>query len=325
MNAGAVNVFHDAGNQNVFAVTNRVHFNFLPHQIFIDQNRMFRKVGNGAGDDAHKFVDVRVACGNLHTLTAQNITRAHQNGIAEAVRGGERLFGGEYRLPLRARDVAVFQNFVEAFAVFGGVDVVGVRAENGHAQIVERFCKFNGGLPAELDNRAVGLFHFDNVGDIFGGQRLEIQLVRNVEVGRNRFGVVVDDNRLTARLLERPNRVHRAVVKFDTLADADRSGTEHHDFFMFLFGGVDFVFHTVIGIVVWRLRRKFSRAGVNYGETRLNLPHFPKILDRRFRYADVLRNHVVGKAETFCFKQRVAVTAAGHQFLFHVDNYFDFL
>ena len=37
VNAGAVNVFHDAGNQNVFAVTNGVHFDFLPHQIFIDQ------------------------------------------------------------------------------------------------------------------------------------------------------------------------------------------------------------------------------------------------------------------------------------------------
>ncbi len=92
-----------------------------------------------------------------------------------------------------------------------------------YAQIIERFRQLNGGLPAELHDCAVGLFHFDNVGDVFGGQRFKIQLVGNIEVRGNGFGVVVDNNRLTARFFERPNRVYRAVVELNALPDADRS------------------------------------------------------------------------------------------------------
>ena len=39
-------------------------------------------------------------------------------------------------------------------------------------------------------------------------------------------GLRVGDERLVAGLLQRPRRVHRAVVELDALADADRPGAD---------------------------------------------------------------------------------------------------
>ena len=62
------------------------------------------------------------------------------------MRGGKRLFLREYRLPLRARDGALLQDFVKTLAVLRRVHMVGVRAEDFHAEIVERFGELNGRL-----------------------------------------------------------------------------------------------------------------------------------------------------------------------------------
>ena len=155
---------------------------------------------NRAVDDRHEFADVRVGSGNLHALPAEHVARAHQHGVAQHMRGGKRLFLREYRLPLRARDGALLQDFVKTLAVLRRVHMVGVRAEDFHAEIVERFGELNGRLAAELDDRAVRLFELNDIGHVFGRERLEIELIRHVKIRGNRFRVVIDDHRFAARL-----------------------------------------------------------------------------------------------------------------------------
>ena len=91
-------------------------------------------------------------------------------------------------------------------------------------------CQLDGSLTAKLNNAGVGLFGRDDVVHALGVQRVEIQAVAGVEVGGDRLGVVVDEDSLTAVLLEGPDAVDRAVVELDALTDADGAGTEDEDF-----------------------------------------------------------------------------------------------
>jgi len=66
----------------------------------------------------------------------------------------------------------------------------------------------------------------DDVHHVFEGERLEVEAVGGVVVGRDRLRVAVDHDRLDARLLEREGRVHARVVELDPLADAVGPGAE---------------------------------------------------------------------------------------------------
>ena len=60
-----------------------------------------------------------------------------------------------------------------------------------------------------------------------------------------------------------------AVVKFDALPDADRTGAEYDDGTLPL--RLYFVFCAVGGVVIWRMRFKFSSAGIYHLEVRMHV------------------------------------------------------
>ena len=86
----ALDVLHNAGDQDILAVKHAVHFQLAAHQVLIDQNGMLL---DGHVDDLHEVHDVAVGIGDLHALAAQNIGGAHQHGIAQLVGSLQRLFG----------------------------------------------------------------------------------------------------------------------------------------------------------------------------------------------------------------------------------------
>ncbi|MPN22309.1 hypothetical protein SDC9_169692 [bioreactor metagenome] len=98
-----------------------------------------------------------------------------------------------------------------------------------YALPVEIFCQLDGRLPAKCHHDPHRLFYRQTAAHIFGRQRLKIQPVGGVIVGRNRFGVVVDDDDLVPHLAQAPHAVHRAVVELDALADAVGAAAQHHD------------------------------------------------------------------------------------------------
>ena len=57
----------------------------------------------------------------------------------------------------------------------------------------------------------------------------QVQTVSGVEVGGDGLRVVVDDDGLADELLQRPDRVNRAVVELDALTDADGARTEDEE------------------------------------------------------------------------------------------------
>ena len=60
------------------------------------------------------------------------------------------------------------------------------------------------------------------------GERLEIEPIGGVVIGRDGLRVAVDHDRLVARVAERECRVAAAIIELDALADAVRSAAQDH-------------------------------------------------------------------------------------------------
>ena len=88
-------------------------------------------------------------------------------------------------------------------------------------------------LAAELHDHAVQRAVFLLLGEDFehvlGGQRLEIEPVRGVVVGRDRLRIAVDHDGLVAGVAQREAGMAAAIVELDALADAVRAAAEDHD------------------------------------------------------------------------------------------------
>ena len=123
----------------------------------------------------------------------------------------------------------------------------------------------------------------DHRHDVFERQRLEIQPVGRVVVGRHRFGVAVDHHRFEAGVAQRKRRVAAAVVELEALADPVRSAAENDD--LRLVVRVRFVAPLVGAVHVRRERLELGRAGVDALECRDQLLFDAPLANRRFRHA----------------------------------------
>ena len=295
MHARALDVLHDAGDEHVDAVADGVHFQLLPHQVLVAEDGVFDVLGE---DDVHIAGDVVLREGDRHVLPADDIRRAQEHGIAERFRRPDRLLLRHDGEALGTGDIELFQKFVEALAILCPVDAVGARAEDGHARLIEIAAQLDGGLPAEGDDDAVGLFDVDDVLHVFGSQRLEVKPVRRVEVGGDRLGVVVDDDDFVAELFERPHAVDGRVVELDALPDADGARADDDDalFLALVDEGLGFVvIELVVGrIEVRRLRRELCRAGIDHLEARAPV--------HGERLPAVTFEHLIGIAEPLAFE-----------------------
>ncbi len=114
----------------------------------------------------------------------------------------------------------------EALAVLGEVDGVERRAEDPVAGVLDRARELERRLAAELDHDAVGPLALADREHRLGVERLEVEPVGRVVVGRDGLGVAVDHHRLVAELAVRRDGVDAAVVELDALPDPVRAGAE---------------------------------------------------------------------------------------------------
>ena len=220
VNARALDMLHNTGDNEVLAVADCVYLYLRTHHVLVYKNGVFKL---GRGDDVHVLRNVALAVRDYHVLPAENVARAQQHGVAEVCRRFERLLGCEHGFSLGARNAALFKQLVEQLPVLRRVYVRSLRAENAHAKLGQVLCKLYSGLPAELNDAPVGLFGCDKRLYVLARERVEVKAVARVEVGGYGFGVVVADNGFAALLLKRPHAVNRAVVELDALPYADRT------------------------------------------------------------------------------------------------------
>src|SRR5690606_11722685 len=87
----------------------------------------------------------------------------------------------------------------------------------------------NSGLSAELANYANRFFVLNNLQNVFECYRLKVQTIAGIEVGRNGFGVIVDDDGPITHLLERPHAVNTRVIKLNSLSNSNGARPEDKD------------------------------------------------------------------------------------------------
>ncbi len=106
----------------------------------------------------------------------------------------------------------------------------------------------------------------------FEGQRFEVEPVRGVVVGADRFGVAVDHDGFIARIGQREAGVATAIVELDPLTDPVRTAAEDDDLLAVRGAGLAFDLAHHRGFVgrvhVGRLRLEFGGAGVDAFEDR---------------------------------------------------------
>ena len=222
MHARPLDVLHDTRDQDICAVADRVHLQLLALQVFVHQNRVILLI---TVDHRHKLFDLLIGDGDLHPLSAKHIGWTHQHRIAQPVCHLFRLLGSIDRAARRPRDLSLLQNPVKKLPVLRGVHILRLCPKNRHAHLHQALRQLDGRLASKLHHRAVGLLHIDNILYILRGQRLKVELVRNVKIGTHRLRVVVDDNGLIPFSGKRPGSVHGAVVELNPLSDTDGSGT----------------------------------------------------------------------------------------------------
>ena len=316
VNAGALNVLHDTRNQDILAVADRIDLNLNALNILVDQNRVFLRI---AVDHTDVLVDIVVRNCDAHACAAEHVGGAHQHRIPEAVGNLLCLFRRKDRAARRARNARFLENRVKALSVLGRIDILRRRAENRNAHLHECFGQLDCGLTAELHDRAVRLLKVHNRFDILRGQRLKVELVRNVKVGRDRLRIVVDDDGLIALFPEGKGAVHGAEVELDALADAYRAGAENQNLLLRLCL-LRLVLAVVDAVVVRGLRRKLRSAGIDHLKARVNLEFRALCLDLGLGLAAERRNHVIRELKALRIAEQLLGQRSSAELCLHADQ-----
>ena len=254
MHARALDVLHYTGDKYILAVADRVDLELRAHDVLIYKDDI---VGIALQYYLHVFFDVLVGERYYHVLTAEHIRRTQQHGITEVVSRGESFLRRLDGMPLRTRDAELFEQCVESFAILRRVYRVGGRAEYAHAAVVKVLGQLDSRLSAESDDDAVGTLRRYHVVYVLFGKRLEVQPVGGIEVGGNRFGIIVDYRDVIAELFQLPHAVHGRVVELNALPYTYRTRAENYDALAVALALLDILFGFVL-VVVGRIEvRRF--------------------------------------------------------------------
>ena len=265
-------VLHDAGDEHLLPVGDKVHFQLRAGHVLVHQYRVVDAPGEYC---LHVFPGLFRRTGDAHVLPAYDIGGAQQHRVAQLLRCLQGLLQGVDPPALGAADAELLQQGVEAGAVLRQVYAVGGGAQYLHSQAVQVLGELYGGLTAEGHHHAYGLFHPQNVPHILGAEGLKVEAVGGVVVGGDGLRVVVDYHHVVAQLPEGPHAVDAAVVEFYALAYADGAGTQNHDHGLSAAGEVGgLAVFVKAGIEVGGLGVKFRGAGVHHLVAHGHAGHF---------------------------------------------------
>ena len=122
-------------------------------------------------------------------------------------------------------------------AVLGALNGLGARAQKTGAALaqdalaLELHGHVQAGLPPDAGDDGVGALIAQNLGDVFQGQRLHIDLVGDLGVGHDGGGVRVDQHYLIALFLQGETGLGAGVVKLGRLPDDDGTRADDQNLF----------------------------------------------------------------------------------------------
>ena len=212
MDAGLLDVLHHGRDVGVLAVAESVDVQLerlLEEAVEQDASRRI----------AHGQAHFLGAVADPHRAAPEHVRGPHQHRVADPLRRGDRFVRLGRRAPVRAADLQPVEQRAETLAVLGEVDRLRRGAEEAVAGGLERPRELQRRLTAELRDDADRPLTVADRKHLLDAERLEVEPVGGVVVGRDRLGVAVHHHGLVAELPESLRGVDAAVVEFDSLAD----------------------------------------------------------------------------------------------------------
>ena len=153
MDAGFLDMFHDAADIDVRAVAQRIDINLDGvAQETVDQHRIVT-----GHDDRVTHIALKIGqlVDHFHGAPAKNIGRANDNRQADLGNDVTRCLGGMGDAVARLAERQIGDKLLEPLAILGKVDGVRAGAKDGNAGCLQRRRDFQRRLTAKLDNHAM--------------------------------------------------------------------------------------------------------------------------------------------------------------------------
>ena len=121
VDAGPLDVLHDAGDEGDFAVADCVDFDFLALQVLVDEDG--RLLG-GCDDVGEVALEIGFLADDLHGAATEDVAGAHEDGVPDVVGDGDGVADGSDPGAWWLRNAEAVEEPLEPAAVLGEVDGV---------------------------------------------------------------------------------------------------------------------------------------------------------------------------------------------------------
>ena len=219
-------MLQNAADVDLFAIAQGVDIGL--DRALQEAVQIHRVVGANARSLGHVIAQTLGIVGDHHAAAAQHVARTHQQRVANMRGHGLGLLKRGCLARRRIHNAQLVEQGGKALAVLGKVDGIGLGAHDVHAALLEHARQLKRSLAAERHHDAVRTLNVNDVHDVLVGERLKVQAVGRVVVGRDSLGIAVDHDGLKAAGRQRVARVHAAVIELDTLANAVGAGAQNH-------------------------------------------------------------------------------------------------
>ena len=245
--AQRVEVLHRShGETMVVGVADNLELNFLPAlQALLHQDLL------GEGEGAlGQFQEGLLVGTDAAALSAQCVGAAHHDGIANLLRGLQRVAHRLHGVALGRLHGDFVQLLDEEVTVFGVHDSLHGGAQHTHAVLlqdallIQLRAAVQGRLSAEGQQDAVGTLLLDDALHEVRGDGEEIHLVGNAFRGLDGGDVGIDQHRRNAFFAQSLQRLRAGVVELACLSDFQRARPEDEHF-------PEFCFHNSLYLVVY--------------------------------------------------------------------------
>ena len=206
VDAGLLDVLHDAAEVELGAVVERVDVDLdRVVEEAVDEHGVLGLIASVARVDV--VAQHRLVVDDLHAAAAEHVGRAHEHRVADRRRRSRRPRRTTWPCRARARAARPRRGPGRTRRAPRRGRSPRARADDRHAVVLERLREPERRLAAELHDdagdRADGELGVEDLEHVLERERLEVEAVARVVVGRDRLGVAVDHDRLVADLAQR--------------------------------------------------------------------------------------------------------------------------
>ena len=187
MHAGLLDVLHDRADHDVAAVADRVD---------VDLDRVLDEAVDQRVRRDRRGAHVVLVVADAHGAAAEHVARAHEHRVADALGRLDGAVGVVRDAPGRRLEAELAEQVAEALPVLGQVDRARAACRGCGTPAASRpSARRSGVCPPNCTTTPIGLLALDHREHVLERERLEVEAVGGVVVGRDGLRVAVDHHR----------------------------------------------------------------------------------------------------------------------------------